>query len=1239
MEPQEAREEMEEISLHLQKEGLPPGASADERQCHLWRLLVQSEGSLARATEELQALRMQQANEMKEVENYVEHIRNMLEERESLTAEYERDNEQLRAELAQMKYQQDSQCKEVAEMLDQEGLAEISHSSPSEQVAYLLVERVTLLERLEAAERKLDTQTLTGNLREVHLQEELDHMRHTMEEELRQQKETMQRTKDSMNKDSPVQSPWKKLFGVRRFTQSGVAAHSEELSKERMERQKLERDLTEASSRLTMAHKEIRHLTDELDSIRKAQLSCGPDLHRTGEEVQLLKQEVDKLKQCDMVELQRARERNDRLDGEIRALRDRVRSLDMENKTLLEMVENSKVHSSHKAMIMGVHDQSAQDDANDSPHVGPDEPLTEEQELHKRCRQESEDKDCRLREIQRKLQKLQKEHEELVERNEELESLLGETQNASREERERHECEVEGLQRKIKSMEGDLNKMNALKSVLKGEDQGKDTELKGGSLQERVAFLEGRLTEEKVWRKQLEIDLTTAQTSLKTDREALQKDHEELKRLRLELQRLQAECREGKSLHQTLTQIKGEKGILEEKVAQLERAQTRLQGDLVHQTENSQVQEDLRESRRQVAELKAQVEQLTSELSRLEKEHSTLRDEMVEKRRQLMDMQGELSQRVQEQLQAEGEKDRANLELLYVREQLQQTWQETQRPKQERTPDSQPFSTDGEGLSQLASLKMEMSRLHSTLEEERKLASQHQLALQAQINEAQARAKAQDSVLQQKAEENKQLKHDMQRTQHLFTSAERELRYEREKNLDLKRHNALLDQEKIKLCAELKQSQAKLSQLEQTGAKQAVELEQLQQKTRELELELARIGQSHQTTSSLKEELNAERARVIAADKKVLELQKQLKTTQHQLRLEEARAGETTKLERDARDMSDNLSALRARLQEEHLQRKLVEQREEELQQQLRALRVKEATLTRTNSELCHRMQQLETRLEVLESELRTSKEEERLSQQTCHRLEEQLASSQQESEKLQQELQQVVQQLDTNIRKYNEKQSQHKIKLRRAKQVFVKAVTQRDRKIEKLESDLALATSLSEKEKDWIKTVTEQNEQLLLERRELLKRMSEAEEMGNNGMQTASTIQQRVNYLEMENRQLQDKTLKLANEVGVLDRALRSLQSMGGVEDIKRMFPSGSPEGLLRNSVPSPKPGLSESLGILDAIRRVKVGDHVKSLDSSLSVPLSQSFEIGYLNVTSPVAHHEAQDHEESLSAASDEA
>ncbi|KTG44713.1 hypothetical protein cypCar_00002582 [Cyprinus carpio] len=1176
--------ELDELTLRLQRDGVSPEAPAEERELHLWRLLQRSEGSLTAVTEDLQTLRTQQASEMREVENYVEHIRNMLEERESLTAEYERDSEQLRAELALMKHQQDSQCKEVVEMLEQEGLAEISQSSASEQVAYLLVERVTLLERLEAAERKLDTQTLTGNLREVHLQEELDHMRHTLEDELRQQKENMKK------------------------------GHSEELNRERIERQRLERDLEEASSRLAMAHKEIRHLTDELDLARKVQNSCVPDLQKTGEEVEQLKQEVDKLKQCDMVELQKAKERNERLDSEICVLRDRVRSLDTERRTLLKLaritvfkivvlvplpVEQSKLSVDQGISVTLEHNKihSTQGVGN---NVNPDPSLDVEDEiLHKRCRRESEDKDSRLRELERRLQKQQREHEELVERNEELEALLGEAQNAAKEEREQHECEIEGLQRKIKRHEEELSKRNCKKLEKNEEDQVRGT-----------------------------------------DSELMQRDHEELKKLRVEVQRLEVECRQGKTLNKNLTQIKGEKGILEEKVAQLERAQTRLQDNLTLQTENSRAEEDLRDSRGQVAELKSMVDKLRAELTRLEKEHNTLRDELMEKRRHVMQLQKELSEKAHERLQTDGERERLSLELLHVKQQLQYAKEQMPRASQEHTANHKPTAED-DGHCQLACVKSEMSKLHSTLEEERQLAGQHQLALQAQISEAQARAKAQDSLLQQKGEENKQLRQDLQRTQHLFTSAERELRYEREKNLDLKRHNALLEQEKIKLCAELKQAQAKVAQREGSAAGHVAELERLQQRVRDLELEVARSAQSRQTNSSLMEELNSERARMIAADKKVVGLQQQLKNTLHQLRLEEARAGETSKLERDTRDMSDNLSALRARLQEEQLQRKLLEQKDEELQQQVRSLRVKEATLTRNNSEMSHRTQELETRLQVLESELNTAREEQRSSQKSCHRLEEQLLSSQHESERLQEELKLVVQQLDTNIRRHNEKQSQHKTKLRRAKQIFMKTVTQHEHRIQQLENDLALATSLSEKEKDWIRTVTEENDQLLLERRELLQRISEAEEMGNNGLRTATTIQQRVKFLEMENKELQEKTLTLANQIGILDRALRNLQSLCTVEEVKKMFPSGAhPDSQLRTSTPSPQPGLSDSWGILDAIRKVKVGESgVKSLEISSSVPVSQSTEIGYLNVTSPVAPNSRLEQEESLSATSDEA
>lgn len=60
-------------------------------------------------------------------------------------------------------------------------------------------------------------------------------------------------------------------------------------------------------------------------------------------------------------------------------------------------------------------------------------------------------------------------------------------------------------------------------------------------------------------------------------------------------------------------------------MAQLERAQTRLQDNLTLQTENSRAEEDLRDSRGQVAELNSMVDKLRAELTRLEKEHNTLR--------------------------------------------------------------------------------------------------------------------------------------------------------------------------------------------------------------------------------------------------------------------------------------------------------------------------------------------------------------------------------------------------------------------------------------------------------------------------------------------------------------------------------------------------------------------------------------------------------------------------------------
>lgn len=54
----------------------------------------------------------------------------------------------------------ESESKELEEMLAQEDLGEMGLSSPGEQVAYLLVERATLLERLETVEMRLESRSI-----------------------------------------------------------------------------------------------------------------------------------------------------------------------------------------------------------------------------------------------------------------------------------------------------------------------------------------------------------------------------------------------------------------------------------------------------------------------------------------------------------------------------------------------------------------------------------------------------------------------------------------------------------------------------------------------------------------------------------------------------------------------------------------------------------------------------------------------------------------------------------------------------------------------------------------------------------------------------------------------------------------------------------------------------------------------------------------------------------------------
>ncbi|XP_064326431.1 coiled-coil domain-containing protein 30 isoform X8 [Phalacrocorax carbo] len=549
--PAETPVPAETVRRWLQAEGADPAAPAEEQLGLAWRLLRRAEARLG-------DLEQRRAEEMRDVESYVGHVRTLTEERDAITTEYEKENEQLRLELSQLRLQQEAQLKEVEEMLEQEGLSEIAHSNASEQIAYLLVERTTLLEKLEIADQKLNSHSYVDRLCAAQLQDEFDHICQTLEDELPPQHESTRLAGETINK-----------------------SYREELEREQASRARVERDLDEATQKLMVAQEEIRRLTDELDAQRKEQSKIESDSWSALQAPESREEGVNACRESDRTELQKAMEHNSRLDKEILALRARVQTLDLERKAFLDLVEQlkeeiSEYQKSEKQGLplpgpteteetagslpqpQGTKDEGRVEGDHVSGKVGSDEEdrYQSSETLHKRCREVIENIEGQNSQLLHKLQKLEQEHEDLVERNEELESILGETQIQTKQEKEQFESEMEGLHRKITSLETELLEVQKSKADMSGEEQAssgtQEMQEMLESCQETIEKLGSQLGERRERRKQLASELELLREDLKAEKvvlgsqslsdERFQQQEEKMQQLRQDLRRVQNLC-------------------------------------------------------------------------------------------------------------------------------------------------------------------------------------------------------------------------------------------------------------------------------------------------------------------------------------------------------------------------------------------------------------------------------------------------------------------------------------------------------------------------------------------------------------------------------------------------------------------------------------------------------------------------------------------------------------------------
>nr|XP_020839083.1 coiled-coil domain-containing protein 30 isoform X5 [Phascolarctos cinereus] len=554
-----------------------------------------------------------------------------------------------------------------------------------------------------------------------------------------------------------------------------------------------------------------------------------------------------------------------------------------------------------------------------------------------------------------------------------------------------------------------------------------------------------------------------------------------------------------------------------------------------------------------------------------------------------------------------------------------------QEGKRETVMKSQETVTKAEDFQEIVIMNQEeIEVLQSKLSEEKAWRKQ----LSSDLKKAQKLLQAESQSLlekslryQQQEEELQKLRQNLQRVQTLCSSIERELQFERTKNFDLKQQNNLLHEESMKIKAELKQAQKKLLDSTSMCSSITADWESSQQKVRELEQEMLKQSENIQSQSNLYEKLAQEKTRVAYAEKKVLELQEKLEAANESCT--KTCILDKKQLEEAVKEARKNEAKLKMQYQEEQQKRKLLDHNVDELQQHIQYLHAKETLMEQSNCKQQFKIEQQEVQLQKLEDEKKRYDEQVKNHQELL----EKLFVLQKERDSLKEEYGQFLKQLDVLMRNFNEKHHHHKVKLQKAKERLTNEVEQRDGRIKQLETEVEKMHSLMEKEKAFQDQVTTQNENLLLEKKQLLEKLTERDETIQGNTYTISSVQNRVLFLGEENKLLQENSHRLTQQVGQLERILRSIQVRRGEE----MTISEQYENELWNKKLI-FPNLSFSItGLAKSNENLKVTEEQKSEEllgspkSSLSFSHSQPPEVGSLNMASLVGKPSSQNQDRS--------
>ncbi|XP_071805317.1 uncharacterized protein [Asterias amurensis] len=1074
-----SKSDLDEINHRLKQNGFDPQAGDQAKLQELWHLLMRTEDDLAVAQQTVGEADRQHAVEMEEVETYMDQLRHLSEEREVLTQEFEIENEQLKKELDNVRDEMANGKSEVAEMLIQEGLVELTEGTPSEAIAYLLVERNRTLDELKEAKRKMAHSPGIKITTSKEVQEVLDNERKVMEEEIRVERNNVRKMKDSIEQDNKLKV-------------SNLESHKHRLEMECRQQQQKCRELEFEAQRLKKSlEREKIERREEVDKLEQ-QIKKDSPKDLTNSETTLVREAKKKLE----MEVST-------MKYKIKTVEDDKNKLNLRVRELTESLDTEKKRrSSYEGTIIKL-----------KAVVDRNKKLISNLEDEKQSLSENKAAlEMRVGFLEKDLKQLREEEKSLLNQTTSLKSeqtLIERQESEIKILREESQSQALKLQKTMVSLETEKKKCLELGQKLTS------TEEKWELIVQRYKHNEKDLTNKL---DKLTRDLEFSKSELEANHQRISRIHQEhdkqLEDTKLEAQYLKDELQQEKGLSEQADRhrltIKELEGIVDELKKDRDVLARELQ---VMITKEQKYKEWIRTEEQSAEEIAKMQSQLESSVLK----QSNLVEELSEEKRRNQKLQDQVDQ---------------SHELVKRAEESTGHLKESIGRKSAELVRHYDWSKEGQ-----LKLENKVRTLEKELEESKMESHGEKTEVSWRLSREEKRVKELEGLLAEKKEELAELKKETGRLSVGHTRAEERVLDEARLRVDIEHRNKVLEEEMTKQWTQLKDLMTRLSATE--SAKQELEV-QLEKQTNEMRHRYTEIEQVQAETNATTSTLSLVQQRAQAAERKIPELQQQLDEKSLRLQASEAQLRDLTATKLDLRTSKDDINRLKAQLHEERIEKSLLNQQLEDLKQQLTSSLEREDKVRHENIDTKHRLLEIQNRLYATEDKSKSVEDMHSLAEMGKKSLLDQVSSLQLEAQRLQTELMQTTQRLDAQISKYEEHKTHHKNKLQQARDIFTRHKSVLADSLMKLQQDLNTTNAELQKEQNNRENLQKKHDNLLDEHRKLLAMHSDTEEAVRDQNRNVNTMDYRVKYLEKENGVLQDRIDTLSRQRVAMEKLIR---------------------------------------------------------------------------------------------------